>query len=137
MTSAGGAPAYRVAADPSIAVRVANLGLACCTLEVEAAVRTGLLIAEDDTPCHRTVLLVSGTVTQALAPAVVTALEDLPPETEVVAFGACATSGGPYWDAPMVVPGVDRLVKVRSYVPGCPPRPEALVNALLAGGDAA
>jgi len=100
-------------------------------------VRTGLLIAEDDTPCHRTVLLVSGTVTQALAPAVVTALEDLPPETEVVAFGACATSGGPYWDAPMVVPGVDRLVKVRSYVPGCPPRPEALVNALLAGGDAA
>jgi NADH-quinone oxidoreductase subunit B len=125
--------AYRVAADPSIRVAVANLGLACCTLEVEAAVRSGLLVPDDGTQAGHTVLLVSGTVTEALAPAVTRALASLPPDTTVVAFGACATSGGPYWDALSVVDGVDTLVPVGSYVPGCPPRPEALVAALIAG----
>jgi len=127
------APSYRVASDPSIRVTVANLGLACCTLEVEAAVRSGLLVPDDGTDEGRTVLLVSGTVTEALAPAVSAALTSLPPDTRVVAFGACATSGGPYWDAPTVVGGVDLLVPVATYVPGCPPRPEALVAAVIAG----
>jgi len=48
----------------------------------------------------------------------------------VLAFGACATSGGPYWDAPSVVPGVDALIPVSRYVPGCPPGPDSLIAAL-------
>ena len=135
MTVTKAADAFRVAADPAIRVLVADLGLACCALEVEAAVASGLLLPDDDAdpghPAGRTVLLVSGTVTWALAPAVTAALEALgSDETIVLAFGACATSGGPYWDAPTVVPGVDHLVPVHGYVPGCPPRPEALVAAL-------
>jgi NADH-quinone oxidoreductase subunit B len=116
---------------------MANLGLACCSLEVEAAVRSGLLVPDDGTDSAvlpegvATVLLVSGTVTHALAPSVSSALSALPPGTRVIAFGACATSGGPYWDSPAVLTGVDRLVPVHAYVPGCPPRPEALLAAIV------
>jgi NADH-quinone oxidoreductase subunit B len=127
----------RLASDPTVRVVLQNLGLACCTLEVEAAVHSGLLVAGGDggEPASGTILLVSGTVTAALAPAVAAALARLPGPVSVLAVGACATSGGPYWDAPTVVAGVDRLVPVDAYVPGCPPRPEALVAAIaqLAG----
>lgn len=111
-----------------------NLGLACCSMEVEAAVSSGSLQAESDADPvpDATVLLVSGTVTHALAPAVVRAWERASTHgpARVLAFGACATSGGPYWDAPTVVPGVDTVIPVSRYVPGCPPGPDALVAAL-------
>jgi NADH-quinone oxidoreductase subunit B len=124
---------YRLAADPAIRVVISNLGLACCSMEVDAAIARGLLIGDDGPP---TVLLVSGTVTDALAPAVVAAWDVLAREVVagevvVVSFGACASTGGPYWDAPTVTKGVDQLIPVAGYVPGCPPRPEALVAALL------
>jgi NADH-quinone oxidoreductase subunit B len=48
-----------------------------------------------------------------------------------MAFGACTVSGGPYWDSYCVTKGIDQLIPVSSYVPGCPPRPEALVDALV------
>jgi len=109
-------------------------GLACCSLEVEAAAASGLLITDDsdagDVPAT-TVLIVAGTVTEALEPA----LEGLHAElaargpVQVMSFGACATSGGPYWDAPTVSTGI-RSLPVHSYVPGCPPRPEALIAEL-------
>lgn len=127
------ANAYRVASDPTIRVHVTDLGLACCALEVEAAVTSGLLLPDAGTdrgPGERTVLLISGTVTHALAPAVTAALAGLEGDVVVLAFGACATSGGPYWDAPTVVAGVDQVVPVHAYLPGCPPRPEALISAL-------
>jgi NADH-quinone oxidoreductase subunit B len=81
------------------------------------------------------VLLVSGTVTDALAPAVLAAYEGLAGPVRVVSFGSCASTGGPYWDAPTVVKGVDRILPVSRYVPGCPPRPEALTAALVAEPD--
>ena len=117
-----------------MAVELVNLGLACCSLEVEAAVGSGALASESgsDPAPDAPVLLVSGTVTHALAPAVLRAWERAAEQgpVRVLAFGACATSGGPYWDAPTVVPGVDTLIPVNRYVPGCPPGPDSLVAAL-------
>lgn len=131
---------WRLAADPGIRIVVANLGLACCALEVDAAIQSGHFLPEDaaaageEPPAALTILLVAGTVTDVLAPAVLRAHADLPGPVQVVSFGACATSGGPYWDAPTVLKGIDQLLPVAMYVPGCPPRPEALVAALLAMG---
>lgn len=125
---------YRLREDPGVAVELVNIGLACCSLEVEAAVASGALAAEDgsEIPAQSTVLLISGTLTHALAPAVARIWDRVRDDGEVrvIAFGACATSGGPYWDAPTVVPGVDALIPVSRYVPGCPPGPDALVAAL-------
>lgn len=127
---------YHVAADPGVRVQVAHLGLACCAMEVDSAVRLGLLVADEgpsvpsaDGP---TVLLVSGTVTGPLVPVVHAAVAAAGPAVAVLAFGACASTGGPYWDAPTVLNGVDEVVPVAGYVPGCPPRPDALIDAVLA-----
>lgn len=137
---AGGMPAsliptreLRLAADPRVAVRVLSLGLACCAVEVDAAITAGLLVPEEGEPePGLRVLIVAGTVTTPLVPTVRAALDQQPPVDAVLAFGACASTGGPYWDAPTVVNGVDRLVEVHQYVPGCPPRPDALRDAIVA-----
>jgi NADH-quinone oxidoreductase subunit B len=131
---ASGPRTYRVSAAPGVRVAVLSLGLACCALEIESAIRLGLLVPEPTaaSPADRTVLLVSGTVTEPLGPAVEAAAAALPQPLAIVAFGVCASTGGPYWDAPTVIPGADRLVPVTAYVPGCPPRPEALIDAILA-----
>ena len=125
---------WRLTSRPDVAVDVLGAGLACCSLEVEAAVSRGLLSPSGDQAPKAVILVVAGTITQALEPAV-RGLHDrwaaLAP-VHVMSFGACATSGGPYWDAPTVVNGVDCLadIEISSYVPGCPPRPEALVAEL-------
>src|SRR5215471_482987 len=76
------------------------------------------------------VLVVAGTVTDKLAPLVLAAYRDLPAPRRVLSFGACSNSGGPYWDSYCVTKGADQLIPVDVYVPGCPPRPEALVHGL-------
>jgi len=121
---------YRVPGVPGLAVEVLDIGLACCSLEIGAAVTAGLLEpAEIDQP-QASVLLVSGTVTDAMAPAVLAAWNALPEPKRAVSFGACANTGGPYWDAPTVLKGIDQVIPVEVYVPGCPPRPEALIAGL-------
>ena len=135
--------AYRIAGKPRVRVLVVSMGLACCAMEVESAVRLGLLVADGEPgepgdaadAGGSTVLLVAGTVTDAMAPAVLAIARELPQGARIVSFGACAGTGGPYWDAPTVMKGVDQLVPVALYVPGCPPRPEALVTALAALAD--
>jgi NADH-quinone oxidoreductase subunit B len=112
-----------------------DLGLACCAVEfVAAAVEPEAFAgaAREATGLRgANVLVVSGTVTDVTAPAVVRAFERLAEPRYVVSFGACANTGGPYWDSYSVTKGVDQLVPVDVYVVGCPPRPEALLDALV------
>ncbi|SDB80694.1 NADH dehydrogenase subunit B [Raineyella antarctica] len=116
---------------------VADLGLACCTLEFEAAT---LGRPEVDPAVHLAsspaalAVVVSGTVPDALVPVVHQAVAALGRETgctpAVVAYGACASSGGPYWDSYAVADGISQFLPVAAYVPGCPPPPGSLEDAL-------
>ena len=109
-------------------VRVFDAGLACCAVEVSAALRRCGAQLPGDAAVN--VLVVAGTVTDKLAPLVLAAYQDLPAPRRVLSFGACSNSGGPYWDSYCVTKGADQLIPVDVYVPGCPPRPEALVHGL-------
>lgn len=118
--------------DSTLAVVVVDL--ACCSVEIAAAVTQGVLIPDQVTDPEPTlrVLVVAGTVTLPMADALQAAWGALPGPKAAVAFGACACTGGPYWDAPSVSAGVDPSIPVSRYVIGCPPRPTALEQALLA-----
>lgn len=101
-------------------------------MEFVSAITKGFLrVRPLDAPVPQLhVLVVSGTVTDVLAPAVLQAYRALPEPRGVLSFGACTISGGPYWDSYCVTKGIDQLVPVDVYVPGCPPRPEALMAGL-------
>ena len=156
----------RTAPDPAgpvavggFSLRVFDAGLACCAVEVAAALRRcaellpsgsgpgegadlrssagpGKGSALGDEPSPVNVLVVAGTVTDKLAPLVLAAYRDLPEPRRVLSFGACSNSGGPYWDSYCVTKGADQIIPVDVYVPGCPPRPEALVHGLRLLRDA-
>jgi NADH-quinone oxidoreductase subunit B len=121
---------------PRFHVSVLNLGLACCAIEfVAASMRPGgpLKRAASSTGerIDADVLVVAGTVTDVLAPAALRLYDAMRPgHRYVMSFGACSNSGGPYWDSYSVTKGVDQLIPVDVYVPGCPPRPEALLRGL-------
>jgi len=113
-------------------VVLVDIPLACCGLEIEAAIPSTALEVDGDTPAAHRVVTVSGTVTNAVALDVAAAVEAqraLGPTT-VVAFGACPAAGGPYWDAYSVLKGLDQVVEVDRFVPGCPPTPSALVTVI-------
>jgi NADH-quinone oxidoreductase subunit B len=122
---------------PRFTLSVFNLGLACCAIEFVAASmrRTDLVRAAASAAGQRVeadVLVVAGTVTDQLAPSVLRLYGEFETPPYVMSFGACSNSGGPYWDSYSVTKGVDQLIPVDVYVPGCPPRPEALLGGLLA-----
>lgn len=116
-----------------VAVHVLDLGLACCGVEVMAALQDGSRGTRPDAEApapEAHVLLVSGTVTDVLAGAVRRAHAALPEPRHVLSVGACCATGGPYWDSYAVTKGIDQLVPVHVSVPGCPPRPEAVLDGL-------
>src|SRR3989442_8598710 len=121
---------------------VFNFGLACCAIEFIATsmgrhdfIRLGVIPFAPG-PRQADLMVVSGTVTDKMAPAVRRLYDQMPEPKYVISFGACSNSGGPYWDSYCVTNGVDQVIPVDVYVPGCPPRPEALLpglRSLLAG----
>jgi len=114
--------------------QVLELGLACCAVEASAmdllANASALVDPVQLEQFSSHILVIAGTVTNALAPTVKLAYEQLTEPKVVIAFGVCAISGGPYWDSYSVLNGADHLVPVDLMVPGCPPAPEDLALAL-------
>ncbi|HLS40080.1 MAG TPA: NADH-quinone oxidoreductase subunit B family protein [Ornithinicoccus sp.] len=116
---------------------VFNFGLACCAIEFIAAsmarhdfIRLGVIPFAPG-PRQSDLMVVSGTVTDKMAPAVRRLYDQMPEPKYVISFGACSNSGGPYWDSYSVTKGVDQIIPVDVYVPGCPPRPEALLHGIV------
>jgi len=112
-------------------------GLACCAIEMIAAqaarydmARFGMEVMRP-TPRQADMMLVSGTVTKKMLPAIIRLYNQMPEPKYVVAMGACATSGGPFKEGYNVVAGIDKFLPVDVYIPGCPPTPQALIAGLI------
>ncbi len=114
-----------------------TFGLACCAIEMIATYMSDhdldrFGIVPWPSPRQSDVMIVAGTVTKKMAPAVKLLYEQMPNPKWVISMGACATNGGPYTQYDRVVQGVDKIIPVDVYVPGCPPRPEALIDGFIA-----
>jgi NADH-quinone oxidoreductase subunit B len=117
-------------------VSVFDVGLACCAVEfIAATMHHDAFVSLGVNPFaagpgQAELMVVSGTVTDKMAPAIRRLYDQMPDPKYVISFGSCANCGGPYWDSYCVTKGVDQLIPVDVYVPGCPPRPEALLDAI-------
>jgi len=113
-----------------------HFGIMCCALEMAVASaprfdaqRFGVIYRSTPRQCD--VLLVNGPVSKKLKPALRRLYDQMPGPKWVIAMGECAISGGPFYNSYSVVPGVDQFIPVDIYIPGCPARPEALIDGFI------
>ena len=116
-----------------------TFGLACCAIEFMAAGaarfdldRFGFGVARPS-PRQADLMIVAGTISRKMVPCIKTLYDQMPSPKYVIAFGGCATAGGPFKFPGQygILEGIDKILPVHVYVPGCPPRPEALIAGIL------
>jgi len=141
---------YRSAAPGIITARMEDLfamarknslwpltfGLACCAIEMMSTYMANhdldrMGVVTWPSPRQSDVMIVASTVVKKMEEPIRLLYEQMPEPKWVIAMGSCATNGGPYYRSYSVVMGVDHIVPVDVYIPGCPPRPEALMEGIL------
>jgi NADH-quinone oxidoreductase subunit B len=114
-----------------------QFGLACCAIEMIATTMARYDLARfgaevfRPSPRQADLMIISGTITKKMAPQVVRLYNQMAEPKYVIAMGACAISGGPFKQGYNVLKGIDRYIPVDVHIPGCPPRPEALIHAFM------